>query len=83
MRYPYSGFRIQGPNVMKNSCLKTLLGWDNFYNCCKSYCCNRRKEKLTIFQPHSVADPDHISESLKQLFWVKILKFFHADLGIF
>jgi hypothetical protein len=23
--------------------------------------------------------PDHISESLETIFWVKILKFFHAD----
>jgi hypothetical protein len=26
-------------------------------------------------------NPDHISESLKTIFWVKILKFFDADLG--
>jgi hypothetical protein len=25
--------------------------------------------------------PDHISESLKTIFWVKILKFFDVDLG--
>jgi hypothetical protein len=24
-------------------------------------------------------NPDYISESLKTIFWVKILKFFHAD----
>jgi hypothetical protein len=27
--------------------------------------------------------PDHISESLETIFWVKILKFFAADAGIF
>jgi hypothetical protein len=27
--------------------------------------------------------PDHISQSLETIFWVKILKFFDADLGIF
>ncbi len=26
---------------------------------------------------------DHISESLETIFWVKILKFFDADAGIF
>jgi hypothetical protein len=26
-------------------------------------------------------NPDHISESLETIFWVKILKFFDADLG--
>ena len=26
-------------------------------------------------------NPDHISESLKTIFWVKILKFFDADPG--
>jgi hypothetical protein len=26
-------------------------------------------------------NPDHISESLETVFWVKILKFFNADLG--
>jgi hypothetical protein len=26
-------------------------------------------------------DPDHISESLKTIFWVKILKFFDEDPG--
>jgi hypothetical protein len=26
-------------------------------------------------------NPDHISESLKTIFWVKILKFFDVDLG--
>jgi hypothetical protein len=28
-------------------------------------------------------DPDHISESLELIFWIKILKFFDADQGIF
>jgi hypothetical protein len=27
--------------------------------------------------------PDHISESLETIFWVKILKFFDADPGSF
>jgi hypothetical protein len=27
--------------------------------------------------------PDHISESLETIFWVKIVKFFDADPGIF
>jgi hypothetical protein len=27
--------------------------------------------------------PDHISESLEIIFWVKILTFFYADAGIF
>jgi hypothetical protein len=27
-------------------------------------------------------NPDHISESLKTIFWVKILQFFDADPGI-
>jgi hypothetical protein len=26
-------------------------------------------------------NPDHVSESLKTIFWVKILKFFDADPG--
>jgi hypothetical protein len=26
-------------------------------------------------------NPDHISESLETIFWVKILKFFYADPG--
>jgi hypothetical protein len=26
-------------------------------------------------------NPDHISESLEKIFWVKILKFFNADPG--
>jgi hypothetical protein len=26
-------------------------------------------------------NPDHISDSLETIFWVKILKFFDADLG--
>jgi hypothetical protein len=27
-------------------------------------------------------NPDHFSESLETVFWVKILKFFHADLDL-
>jgi hypothetical protein len=26
-------------------------------------------------------NPDHISECLETIFWIKILKFFHADPG--
>jgi hypothetical protein len=28
-----------------------------------------------------INNPDHVSESLKTVFWVKILKFFDAELG--
>jgi hypothetical protein len=28
-----------------------------------------------------MSNPDHISESLEAIFWVKILKFFYADPG--
>jgi hypothetical protein len=28
-----------------------------------------------------IRDPDHISESLETIFWVKILQFFYADPG--
>jgi hypothetical protein len=31
--------------------------------------------------PWHMNNPDHISESLETIFWVKILKFFYADPG--
>jgi hypothetical protein len=34
-----------------------------------------------ILDPGWVKNPDHISESLETIFWVKILKFFDADPG--
>jgi hypothetical protein len=61
-----------------------------FYQCCGSGSGIRRlfdpwiRDPVCVKYPGSgsgMNNPDHISESLDTIFWVKILKFFDADPG--
>jgi hypothetical protein len=71
---------------------KMRLGWENritrittnlqiekyFYQCCGSRGSRTGKKSVSGSGMNNL---DHISESLGTVFWVKILKFFVADLG--